>query len=294
MGFRTFVRTMFATLVVAQAMTGVALAQEDPEQGDVGWGAPREETRRSQPEEGWNNGSREEERPTRRRRRDDDEDSTPSVGQAANWSGDDDHLKVIRRAGFGYFGTLTAPVGPAGGATQSDLSAPTIGARYWLSEMVGLEAALGLNIATGSTSAGNTTVDDPFYWGMGLHFGLPLALAHHKHFKFIVMPYLDMAFGGGTVYGATSDQDDYLSGFNFSVGGRVGAEIHFGFIGIPQLALQGSVGLGLSYTTRSVDDGQGAGNPSQVTTVNAFNFGTSLQNKPWDIFLGNISAIYYL
>ena len=294
MGFRTFVRTMFATLIVAQAMTGVALAQEDPEQGDVSWGAPREETRRNQPEEGWNEGSREEERPTRRRRREDDEDSAPSATRAPNWSGDDDHLKVIGRLGFGYFGMLTAPVGNGAGGKLSDINAPTIGGRYWLSEMIGLEAALGLNISTGSSSSGNVTVDDPFYWGMGLHFGLPLALAHHKHFKFIVMPYLDMSFGGGTVYGATTDFDDYLSGFRFEVGGRVGAEVHFGFIGIPQLALQGSVGLGLSYTTRSVDEGQGAGNPSVVTTSNAFNFGSSVQNKPWDIFLGNISAIYYL
>ena len=72
------------------------------------------------------------------------------------------------------------------------------------------------------------------------------------------------------------------------IGARVGAEIQFGFIGIPQLALQGTVGVHLTYEGSSIS----LPNNTELS-AHRFGFGTTVQGKPWDIFTSNISAIYY-
>ena len=55
-----------------------------------------------------------------------------------------------------------------------------------------------------------------------------------------------------------------MSGFLIELGGKVGAEIHFGFIDLPQLALQGTLGLMIRHESRSADVPAGGGGTMSV------------------------------
>ena len=200
-----------------------------------------------------------------------------------------DHASVVGHLGVGFFGVSGLPylagTGPGDLANPATLSAPTIGARYWLDERIGIEAALGFGFITGGSTArtGNTSVEtnDPSLFGMALHGGLPLVFASGSHYAFQLVPELNFGFATG------SRGDADISGVLLQLGARAGAEIQFGFIGIPQLALQGTVGVHMTYEGRSYSL-----NNSELST-HTFGFGTTVQGEPWDIFTGNIAAIYY-
>jgi hypothetical protein len=75
------------------------------------------------------------------------------------------------------------------------------------------------------------------------------------------------------------------------VGARAGAEIHFGFIDIPQLALQASIGLRFDVDSGSTTDSTG---PDDVeVSSNRTHLHTTVQGAPWAIFTNNIAALYY-
>jgi hypothetical protein len=208
--------------------------------------------------------------------------------------GESDHSAVVGRLGVGFFGVQTLPLlDPAAlpMINNQDLSAPTIGARYWLSESLGIEAALGLAIGSGDFEppAGGTTSTSSF--GFALHGGVPLALAHSGHFVFEVVPVLNFGIASGSIEvpagmgTATTD----VSGLLFEVGCKVGAEIHFGFIDLPDLSLQGTLGLTIRHESRSIEPMGGGATDISQTTVS-----TGVDGEPWDVFTGNIAAIYYL
>lgn len=213
---------------------------------------------------------------------------------------DTDHALVVGRFGVGFFGIESVPVGGFDGANAIfededgplTVPAPTIGARYWLSETLGIEAALGLGISGGGTdieAAGMTTeLNGPSYFALAVHGAVPLVFAASRHFTFEVIPELNFGFASGGIDDATAANNDVdFSGMLLEIGGRVGAEIHFGFIDIPELALQASVGLHLRVESRTVTVGN-------VDTSNGgTRFGTTVQGEPWDIFGGNLTAIYY-
>ncbi|MEY4576829.1 MAG: hypothetical protein RL701_1532, partial [Pseudomonadota bacterium] len=217
----------------------------------------------------------------------------PFEGQVATaGTRGNDHSSVVGHLGIGVFGPLTLPYGggTAGGDFSQNLSAPTIGARYWLDERLGLEGAVAIGFQTSGTTTqmGNTSVEvnNPSVFGFGLHAGLPLVFASSAHFAFELVPELNFGFVTGGV--KPNDVDVSLSGVLLQLGARIGAEIQFGFIGIPQLALQGTVGFHLQY------EGRGASTDATEVSSHSFGFGTTVQGKPWDIFTSNISAIYYL
>jgi hypothetical protein len=108
-----------------------------------------------------------------------------------------------------------------------------------------------------------------------------------------MVPELDLGFGSGTIFGDTPDNDQELGAFFFQVGARAGAELHFGFIGVPQLALQATVGLSIRYTSGTLENNFGDPRGSTITTVSNFAFNTTVQEEPWDIFTGSVRAIYY-
>lgn len=206
-----------------------------------------------------------------------------------------DHAAMIGHLGVGWYGVYSLPFGatmtPGNGAIANGqtIDAPAIGARYWLNETLAIEGAIGLGISGGGvTNKTNTTsveTSEPSLFGLALHAALPIALATSQHFVFEVIPELNFGFvTGGQELGA-NDAD--LAGILLEVGARAGAEIHFGFMGIPQLALQGSVGLRMSYTGRSSSVG------NVDNTYHHFRFGTTVEGTPWDIFRTNIAAIYY-
>jgi hypothetical protein len=210
--------------------------------------------------------------------------------------GKSDHDEAVGHLGVGFFGVTSVPVAvgddPTTVAYDQSVSAPTVGVRYWLSRFLGIEVGLGLGISSGSFErdepAGTTVSDPPSTTAIAIHGGVPLCLLASDHFGFQLVPALDFGFATGTVLGATAEQDVDVSGLLFQVGAMVGAEIHFGFIGIPQLALEGGVGLHVRTESRSADF------PGDVSVSQSeLSIGTNVGNNPWDFFTETITAIYY-
>lgn len=211
-----------------------------------------------------------------------------------------DHEKVVGHVGVGYLGLTTLPLAPGNGIPAT-VSAPVIGVRYWLAEKIGLNLGLGFGLTSASTetvNGGNSqTRDAPSVFGMAVHGGVPLVFAHEKHYKFLLVPELNVGFAKATFTpnvapGAPAQPDESHSGFHLDVGARVGAEVHFGFIGVPALSLQATVGAYIRRDQIKVSSEPNGGTVSSSTGVTSF--GTSVQSDPWALFANNISAIYYL
>lgn len=202
-------------------------------------------------------------------------------------AGDSDHSQMVGRFAVGYLGRQTMVVG----ADRQDVIAPVIGARYWLDNMIGIDAGIGLNLSSGSQSVGNNSVDKPGVTVFMLHAGVPLNLADAGHFSFQVVPEATVGFAGRGDDDGQGAVETSHSGFLLSVGARAGAEIHFGFMNIPQLSLQGSVGLYLRHTNGSTET-SAAGTTTDASN-SSLTIGTTLGNNPWDIFTSSISALYY-
>lgn len=206
--------------------------------------------------------------------------------QAAAVAGNSDHDAVVGRLAVGYLGRSTVQIA-GGAAAGAQIPTPVIGVRYWLSDMLGIDAGLGFGFAGSSTeNAMGMEADGPSYQAFILHGGVPLSLASAGHFSFQVVPELNIGFAGGSV--GEGDMEQSVSGFHLDVGARAGAEIHFGFMDVPQLSLQGGVGLRLQMASTSGEvGGEDAGSSSSTQ------LSTTLNGNPWDIFTGNIAALYY-
>jgi hypothetical protein len=121
---------------------------------------------------------------------------------------------------------------------------------------------------------------------------VPLALSNTGHFSFQVVPELNVGYATQTVdTTATGGPEIKGTGLALDIGARGGAEIHFGFIGIPQLSLQGSVGLLYRLERAQVEVNQ-AGASATHTETNG-NFTTTVYDNPWNIFTSNVAALYY-
>ncbi len=203
--------------------------------------------------------------------------------QAAAVAGSSDHDSVVGRLAVGYLGRNGVTVPNLTGSTV--IQTPVIGVRYWLSDMLGIDAGLGFGLTSGSRTAGGMSNDFPGWHLFMIHGGVPLSLASAGHFSFQIVPELNLGFAGGSV--DVAGQTNKVSGFHLDVGARAGAEIHFGFINVPQLSLQGSVGLRLntdstSQTLAGVE-----------TKESHFGLGTTVGDNPWNIFTSNVAALYY-
>ncbi len=234
----------------------------------------------------------------------------PATPAAAHVEEVSDHEAMVHHFAVGYLGASQIPIAFAnaggGGAltiTQGDVTAPFIGVRYWISNLLGIDVGLGFAYAGGSSTtvatppgqpAATTTIDKPSVTGFGVHAGVPLALAYSKHFTFEVIPEVNFGYATSTVKqvvpaGQPAQPDINLNGVRFDIGARIGGEVHFGFMGVPQLSLQATIGLGFLYT--GVKGSLSDGTASQSITTPAF--GTSLQDSPWAIFRNNVAALYY-
>lgn len=203
--------------------------------------------------------------------------------QAAAVAGSSDHDSVVGRLAVGYLGRNAVPVGA--GVAVNAIPTPVIGVRYWLSDMLGIDAGLGFGLTSGSQTAGGMSNDTPGWHLFMIHGGVPLSLASAGHFSFQIVPELNLGFAGGSV--DAGGDTNKVSGFHLDVGARAGAEIHFGFINVPQLSLQGSVGLRLNMDSQSSTI---AGNE---TKASSFGLGTTVGDNPWNIFTSNVAALYY-
>lgn len=205
-----------------------------------------------------------------------------------------DHEKyAVGHLAVGYMGLNAIPIAEANG-NAGTINAPVIGVRYWFNERFGLDVGLGLGWTGGSSETKNgdttTTTDQAARFGLALHGGVPIAFASFKHYKFLVIPEVNLAFARSSVSPTNPDNSDItLSGFQLDLGGRIGGEIHFGFIGVPQLSLQATVGAAFRY--QSI--GASSDTPSASQSASAWSFGTTVQSDPWALFTNNISALYY-
>ena len=198
-------------------------------------------------------------------------------------AGGTDHSLFVGHLGVGYLGLATLGVGAPGAPGQANVDAPVIGVRYWMNPDMGLDLGLGLGIDGGSNDPAN---DPPSHWAIVLHGGVPLALGGGRHYTFEVIPEANIGFGGGSATMGGTDISN--KGFALDLGARAGAEIQFGFIGLPELALQGSIGAKFSIASASSTPDGGT-----KTSVSSYRFGTNVYANPWAIFTNTVSALYY-
>jgi hypothetical protein len=218
------------------------------------------------------------------------QERAPQASTTTEQENSPDHERFIRHFAVGYQGISQILVGqPSAGTpatTQSTtLTAPVVGVRYWLQRGIGIDAGVGLGYAGSSSSSTTngvtTSTNGPSIFGFALHGGVPLAFAEGRHYTFELVPEATFGFAGG------SQGNVGETGVRLDVGGRIGAEVHFGFIGVPELALQASVGLYFEYRNWGWSQGPASG------STNTVGFGTSVQDAPWAIFANTISALYY-
>lgn len=291
-------RTSIITLVVGACLSAAtASAQINPEGGDV-WVPPPDDNgsaqQTQQQQQPWYQGGPTGQQPVEqppRVQQGPTQSSQPS--QAQQPAGPDDHTRVIGRLAVGYMGATQVPIGSltGGGFGVDTMTAPALGIRYWLAELVGLDIGLGLSFLGGNVQSGADSFPADSAFAMLIHGGVPLAIYHQEHYKFLIIPEVNLGFSTGTAYGPSQDFDRGRNGFIFQLGGRLGTEIHFGFMDIPQLSLQASVGLYFSYA--SVGVGGDRARTADAVGQNSYSLATTVMGQPWDIFLGSITALYY-
>ena len=290
-------QTRSLRLMIAAAALGgclsatTALAQMDPEGGDV-WVPPPDDTQQQQQpppqQQPWyGQQQQQQQQPPPPPRQD-----PPPPPAAAPSAGRDDHQRVVNRLAVGYQGATLIPIGDLAAGGVGSVTAPTIGIRYWFGELVGIDVGVGLGFIGGNVESGSNSAPVDNAFGMLIHAGVPLAIYHAQHYKFLIIPEVNLGFSTGTHYDASNpDGDRGRSGFLFQLGGRLGTEIHFGFMNIPQLSLQASVGLYFNYSQAGIG-GNRTGAVDRVG-VNAYSLGTTVMGEPWDILLGSLTALYY-
>ena len=221
-----------------------------------------------------------------------------------------DRSRWIGRVGIGFYGLHAIPL-PQASAHLVDptdpnspfqlnvddisrtIAAPAIGIRYWFSSDVGLDVAIGFRTHGGTDRSvdpnGTRQSDLESQTAFLVHGGLPIVLG--KHVSVQLTPELNLGFSNGKWRPAptgghlppTVDE----SGFLLQAGARIGAEVFFGFIGMPEISLDASLGGHLQTRNASVS----AGNAEMTRSETGFS--TNAFNSPWDFFTSSLAARYY-
>lgn len=224
-----------------------------------------------------------------------------------------DHERFVGNLAIGFMGVGDVKY-PALAPTT-----PIVGLRFWITKQVGIPSGLGLFDLSGTQE-----VTEPL--GFALHGGVPIALAAGKHYAFNVIP--EVSMHGGLVSGPVGSTGSTTLKANL----KLGSEIHFGFIGVPELSLQATVALGLRFQgcteTRTGPGSAEAGRsvslamlhgipyartcergrfglftaptPSSTglrdeasTNPSTFTLATTVEEMPLQIFTSTLSSLYY-
>lgn len=221
-----------------------------------------------------------------------------------------DHQLVVGTFGLGYVGSHRVPLpsavpvgrGDQAGMIPNDklvlqqMLVPMVGMRRWFSKRTAFDAAVGVSVSGGSRGAeyGDTTaaLNKSTLFALSVQAGVPITIADTRHMAFMLIPQVTLGFATSDVaaeFLENAPPSAKLRGGAFDAGVRAGAELHFGFIGLPRLSLQAGVGLFLhtEWSSASVS------NQSLKDTTVSLGFGST--GNPWDIFSGaaNVSARYY-
>ncbi len=195
-----------------------------------------------------------------------------------------DHSLVVGRMGASYFGQYDVPFGTLAGKAATQV----VGVRYWTSDSLAIDVGLGFGTVSGSTKSGSTTVDNPSLLAFSLMGGVPITMLQAKHYTFFIEPQLRFGYATQSIKPAGGGDETKNTGYRVVAGATVGAEIQFGFIGIPHLALDATLGLGADIASATTKTGA---NPE--TTGSSTGLGTAAFASPWNIFNSNVAARYY-
>jgi hypothetical protein len=171
--------------------------------------------------------------------------NTPAAaGKSSEPAGITDHELVVKQIGIRvvHWGKMAAGAGllagnlAAGGEdapavnpnTTANLSLTTIGVRTWLTKRIGIDGGIGLFVHKPTAGANQ--------FGMGFAGGVPIALGWFKHITIYAEPRFNLSF--------MRVAKDVIP-VTFGLAGDLGAELSFGWIGIPRLAVQFAIGLEL-------------------------------------------------
>lgn len=218
------------------------------------------------------------------------EQPSEAVGAAKSAS---DHDSVVHRIGFGWYGTRNVPMPSDGGS--DGIPTPLVGIRYWVNSLVGLDFAAGTMLTSGETKSkangATSSTYDTTASSLMLHAGVPLSFFHSEHHSIELIPQFEFGYAEGTMKPPSPNTANVLkrtgTGLLVQGGVAVGAEVHFGFMGLPHLALDASLGVFFSHEYSKGE----VGTASQEHT--RFLLSTSNVNNPWDFFRSNIGARYY-
>ncbi len=244
-----------------------------------------------------------------------DDESSVDEGTAA----DSDHQRYhTKHFAVGFLGTrfvpATAPhptdtvVFTSEGSAvltvvPDEIIVPLFGVRYWINSVVGLELGIGFNVGGGSVEQTRPNPDPalstsgeaslPSTTAVAGHFAAPLSVFSTSHLNLALIPELGIGYSSTTLEAfdvSTSGEalDLQLSGFVFGVGGKLGAELSFGFIDVPQLSFQSA--FGVRFESRRHHGKIGDAEVTHSEQV----FGTSFYGDPWDVLLGSFAVYYYL
>lgn len=200
-----------------------------------------------------------------------------------------DHELAVGRLGLGWGGAPDLVVG----TLDRTIAAPSLAARYWRTARFGLELGVGLSYVGATTAVqqpGSTTTErvEPTLWGFSVRLAAPIALSWGRHYTLVVIP--ETRVGWASVGARTApdeESDDGGHGLTFELGARAGAELHFGFLGVPELALEATVGLALQAVSVETTDGNTGTKASRVSIA------TTAYEAPWDFFRTAVAARYY-
>ncbi|MBK7400961.1 MAG: hypothetical protein IPJ34_33080 [Myxococcales bacterium] len=174
-----------------------------------------------------------------------------------------------------------------------------------------LDLAIGLGLTSGSSSTSlnggeAVSTDDASLLAFGGRIALPVALWVDRHYTVFAGPEIVYAHAGETIpapkptAGATPLADTTHEGDRFTLGVRAGAEIQFGFIGLPRLALDASLGIAVDYaSTKSAGSSVTTPTPGVpsggvfVRKQSRTSVASSTSHQPWNIFITNVAAVYY-
>ncbi len=207
-----------------------------------------------------------------------------------------DHAGVVGHWAITWFAPVSfAIVPPTMDGNKVTAAAPAevrpVGVRYWLNSGMGVDVGVGFLFQGGSQEtkqqgAPTQNTDAPSSRAFVLHAGVPFALSTGHHYSLLVIPEANLGLGSTTIKVANSS-DATMSSFRLDLGARAGAEIHFGFMNVPQLSLQATVGAAFAINTTSTSFG------GIDTSTSRTSLATSVQNDPWALFTGNVAALYY-
>lgn len=223
-------------------------------------------------------------------------------------------VRLRNAVGIGFFGTslIDEPItgtfvfNGMGVVPPTALSVPLIGVRWWTPlsagplKRVGFEVAFGVAWLSGSRATinnnGQLGNDTDEHLGLGVHVGVPLAIASTEHTVVFIGPEYRFTSNTITPTGAVPLMPGARPGlvakaFANDLSLRAGLEVFFGFIGLPNLSIETSVRLGLRWLeTTSLPNGQ-MGSAVVDDSVRA---NSSLVNNVFDLFTGSIAAKFYL